>query len=229
MKKKIMKIIKLILFILTIFLLIYLTIKFFPFFKNLSTRDGQLAFKNKINNAGLLSPLIIIGIMTLQMLVAILPGEPVEILAGMCFGTFGGILVILIGTFISSSMIYFFVKKFGTDFINTFFGENKVNKFRESKLLKDSKKVEEFLFIMFFIPGTPKDLFVYLGGLLNIKPLRFLLIATFARIPSIITSTFVGANLIEGNLKMTIITFIVTLFISLVGIFIANKIHKKVT
>ena len=223
-----MKIIKLILFILTILLLIYLTIKFLPFFKNLSTREGQLIFKEKIKNTGIFSPLIIIGIMILQMLVAFLPGEPVEIIAGMCFGTFGGILVILIGTFISSSLIYFFVRKFGNDFINTFFDEKKINKLKDSKLLKDSKKVEEFLFIMFFIPGTPKDLFVYLGGLLNIKPLKFLMLATFARIPSIITSTFAGANLIEGNFKITIIAFIVTLFISIIGILFANKVHKNV-
>ena len=223
-----MKLTKLTLFVLTIILLIYLTIKFFPFFKNLSTREGQLAFKDKIKDMGILSPLVIIGIMILQMLVAILPGEPVEILSGMCFGTIGGIIVILIGTFICSSIIFFAVRKFGNDFINTFFGENKMQKFKESKFLKDSKKVEEFLFVMFFIPGTSKDLFVYLGGLLNIKPLRFLMIATFARIPSIITSTFAGANLIEGNLKMTIITFILTLLISIIGIFIANKYHKKV-
>ncbi len=223
-----MKLTKLTLFVLTIILLIYLTIKFFPFFKNLSTREGQLAFKDKIKDMGILSPLVIIGIMILQMLVAILPGEPVEILSGMCFGTIGGIIVILIGTFICSNIIFFAVRKFGNDFINTFFGENKMQKFKESKFLKDSKKVEEFLFVMFFIPGTSKDLFVYLGGLLNIKPLRFLMIATFARIPSIITSTFAGANLIEGNLKMTIITFILTLLISIIGIFIANKYHKKV-
>ncbi len=225
---KVMKIIKLILFFLVIILLTFFTLKFLPLFKNLSTQDGQIAFKETITNMGIFSPLAIIGLMILQILVAFLPGEPVEVLAGMCFGTFGGVIIILIGSFISSALIFFLVRKFGRDFISTFFNEEKLYKIQNSKFLSNSKRIEMFLFIMFFIPGTPKDLFVYVGGLLNIKPLRFFIISTFARIPSVITSTFAGANLIDGNFKITILTFIITLLISGIGLIIAKKIHSKV-
>ena len=122
---KVMKIIKLILFFLVIILLTFFTLKFLPLFKNLSTQDGQIAFKETITNMGIFSPLAIIGLMILQILVAFLPGEPVEVLAGMCFGTFGGVIIILIGSFISSALIFFLVRKFGRDFISTFFNEEK--------------------------------------------------------------------------------------------------------
>ena len=63
-------------------------------------------------------------------------------------------------------MIYFFVKKYGRDFIYEFFPKEKVNKLENSKLFKDPQKIETVMALLFLIPGTPKDLLVYIGGLL---------------------------------------------------------------
>ncbi len=227
-KSLVLKIIKVILMMITIGILIYLTIKFIPLFKKLATVEGQEAFKSKVEELGIFGPLLVVGLVILQVLVAFLPGEPVEILAGMCLGTFGGLIATLIGASISSSIVFFFVRKFGIDFISIFFGKENIVKFQNSKLLKDKKKIEVFMAIMFFIPGTPKDLFTYLAGLLDIKMIRFVLISTIARIPSVITSTIVGANLVNGNIAISIITFVITLFISIIGVLIGRKIHKKI-
>ena len=64
-------------------------------------------------------------------------------------------------------------------------------------------------------------------GLLPIKPLRFFLIATFARFPSIITSTIAGANATSGNFHITIAIYAITIIVSLIGILIYNKYSKK--
>lgn len=226
-QKKQMKIIKLILLIAFAVLLAFFTIKFFPLFKNLGTESGRIEFKNKIESMGVLGPLAIIGLVFLQLLLAFLPGEPLEILAGMCYGTFGGIILIFIGVFLSSLIVFLSVKKFGKDFIITFFGEDGYKKVMSNKLFKNPKKIEMLLFILYFIPGTPKDLFTFIGGLIPIKPLNFLLISTFARFPSIITSTFTGANIANGNLNLTIISFIITFVISCIGLFVFNKIQNK--
>ena len=61
------------------------------------------------------------------------------------------------------------------------------------------------MLILFLIPGTPKDLLVYVAGLLPIKPIKFILISTFARFPSVITSTLAGDRLAIGDWKMSII------------------------
>jgi uncharacterized membrane protein YdjX (TVP38/TMEM64 family) len=53
------------------------------------------------------------------------------------------------------------------------------------------------MFISFFLPGMPKDILIYVAGLLPVKPWRFIIISTFARIPSIVSSTLAGTNLIE--------------------------------
>lgn len=221
-----LKIIKLILFVATIILLITITIKLFPLFKDLGTREGQLKFKEEIASSGFSGVLMLLGLQLSQILIPVLPGEPIEFLAGMCYGTIGGMFIIFIGAFLSSFIIFYCVKKLGKNFINTFFGEDKISKLENSKWLSNPEKIELFFAIAFLIPGTPKDLFVYIAGLLPVKPLRFFMISTFCRFPSVITSTFAGSNLASGNWKLTIGAYVITLLISGIGLFVYEKIRK---
>jgi len=155
-------------------------------------------------------------------LVPILPGEPIEFLAGMCYGTFGGMILIFLGSFLSSFIIFYCVRFFGKNFIYTFLRNDKINKLENSKLFSNPKKIELFLFIAFLIPGTPKDLFVYIAGLLPIHPYKFFLISTFCRFPSVVSSTFAGSNLVEGNWNLSIIAYVVTFALSFF-IYIYNR------
>lgn len=101
-----------------------------------------------------------------------------------------------------------------------------MDKLENSKWFSDEKKVDTVLFLLFFIPGTPKDLLVYIGGLLPIKPLRFLLISTFARFPSIISSTIAGSNLVTGNWLAIALSYGITFTIAGVIIFLLNRKQK---
>ena len=111
-----------------------------------------------------------------------------------------------------------------------FCDEEKVAKIENSKLFQNPKKIEFIMLILFLIPGTPKDLLVYVAGLLPIKPLRFIIISTFARFPSVITSTLAGERLAVGDWKMGIVLYGIILVIVAILIFIINKFDKdKVT
>lgn len=121
-----MKIVKLILFILAIILLILLTLKLFPLFVNLGTPDGREHFKEQINESSFSGICMLLGLQLLQILVPVLPGEPIEFLAGMCFGTIGGMCLIFVGAFLSSLIIFYCVRKLGKNFIITFFGEERI-------------------------------------------------------------------------------------------------------
>ena len=85
------------------------------------------------------------------------------------------------------------------------------------------------MLILFLIPGTPKDLLIYIAGLLPLKPLRFILISTFARLPSVISSTFAGSSLIAGNWKFSIFIYLITFAIVGIIIFVINKFDKDKT
>ena len=229
MKNKV-KIIKLVVFIIIVAILIIGTINMIPIMKKINTTEGQIELKGKITQTGFTGVLILFGLELAQVIFAILPGEPIEILAGMCFGPIWGTIFLMISLFIVTGLIYFLVKKYGKDFIYEFFPKEKVDKLENSKLFKDTKKIEIIMIILFLIPGTPKDLLVYLGGLLPIKSSRFLVISTLLRFPSIISSTILGSNVINGKWKIGVVAYIVTFLITFLIVFIVNKLDKnKVT
>ena len=224
------KIMKLIALITTIAILVIATIYMIPIIKQINTPEGQAQFKEKITNSGITGMLILFGLELAQVVLAILPGEPVELLAGICFGPIWGTIFLMVSVFIVTAMIYFFVKKYGRDFIYEFFPKEKVNKVENSKLFKDPKKAETGLALLFLIPGTPKDLLVYIGGLLPIKTSRFLALSTLLRFPSIISSTIAGDKLLEGQWKVSILAYVITFAITAIVIFVVNKFDKnKVT
>lgn len=225
LKEKKYKILKIILLIAFIILMISIITKIIPYFNQLSSSEGREILKAEIKDLGIYGVLVIIGLMIAQIFFLFLPGEPVEILAGMCYGNIGGLLVIYLGAFISSCLIMFLIRKLGRNFIYTFVSKEKIEKMENSKIFK-SKKLEVILMLLFALPGTPKDLITYIGAFLPIKPLRFILISTLARFPSIITSTIVGNNLLEGNWLFIGSVYLITFIVSVVVIYFLNKKEK---
>lgn len=224
MKKK--KAIKIVV-ILTVIIIFALAIAYLlPVMKDISTKEGKIAFKEKIDNLGLVGLLILFLLEIAQILFVVIPGEPLEILAGMCYGNIGGTIFITISVLITTTIVFWLVRKYGKKLIYESFSKEKIDKIENSKILKNPKKVELIMILLFLIPGTPKDLLVYIGGLLPIKPLRFILISSFARFPSVISSTIAGASIVEGNIAVGAISYGVTFFITAIILIIINLFDK---
>lgn len=223
MKNNKLKIIRSCILILITIMMVIVTIKMFPIFKNISTEKGRLEFKANIENTGFQGVIMILGLMFAQIFFPILPGEPVELLAGMCFGTWGGLIVLYVGVFCMTLLIYFLVKKFGRNFICTFVPEEKIAKIENSEIWNNQNKIRTLLFFSFFIPGLPKDILVYIGGLLPINTIEFLLISTLARFPSIISSTIAGSNILYGNWSIILITYAITFAFSGILLLLLNR------
>lgn len=225
-KEKRNKTIKIIIFIITIMILIGCTIYLYPIMKELLKPEGRENFKIKIQQGGTSGILLLLGLEAAQIFLPILPGEPIEILAGMCYGTFGGLIYIMLSVFIVTAMIFFMVRKFGRDFVYTMVSKEKIQKIENSKLFTHPKQIEYIMLILFLLPGTPKDLLTYLAGLLPIKPSRFIVIATLARLPSIISSTYAGATLINGNWKIGLLMYVGIFVVVGIAILLAKKFDK---
>lgn len=225
--KKVIRIIKLIVLIVVIAILVTSTIYMLPIMKKINTPEGQMQFKEKIASSKLTGIMMLFGLEIAQVILAILPGEPIEILAGICFGAFWGTIFLMISIFIITCVIYFFVKKYGKSFIYEFFPKEKVTKIESSKLWKNKKTIEIVMIILFLLPGTPKDLLVYIGGILPIKSSRFIIIATLLRFPSIISSTILGDQLLEKNWEIGILAYVITFLITIIIVLIINKLNKK--
>ena len=229
-RKNKVKIFKIFLTIIVLSLFLGIIIYLFPIMRDLSTLEGQIAFKEKVENSGVLGMLSLFGLQVAQIFLIIVPGEPIEILAGMCYGSLWGTVFIMVSACIISTSIFLLVRKFGRKFVYDFCDKKKVEKIENSKVFQNPKKIEFIMLILFLIPGTPKDLLVYVAGLLPIKPLKFIIISTFARFPSVITSTLAGEQLAIGDWKMSIILYVAILISVALAVFIINKFDKdKIT
>ena len=174
------------------------------------------AFRLWVEGKGWGGRLLFVGLSVVQVVVALIPGEPLEIAAGFAFGAVEGTLLSLCAIFIGSALVFLFVKKLGVKLVEVFFPVEKIQNLR---LLQDSKKFYLLLFLFMFIPGTPKDLISYFVGLTRIRLSHWLILTTVARIPSVVTSTVGGNALGEGKYLFAMIVFAVTAVISLTGIF----------
>ncbi|MBE6103768.1 MAG: TVP38/TMEM64 family protein [Erysipelotrichaceae bacterium] len=177
-------------------------------------------FKEWIDSYGLLGRLIYILITTLQVIVAVIPGEPFEIAGGYCFGLVEGTLLCLTGITLGSVIIFMFVRKFGHYFVEIFIKKETMEKM---KFLQNPKKLNALTFLIFAIPGTPKDLLTYTVGLTDMDIKTWAIISFIARVPSVITSTYAGASIGQKEYLKTGIIFGVTLVISFIGVLIYNK------
>ncbi len=176
------------------------------------------SFVSSMGWAGIIFMFII---QTAQVVLAFIPGEPIEIAAGTLYGTVGGTILCLAGITAGTAIIFLLVKKLGRELSLRVIG---AEKYRRLKFLEDPSKRDILLFLLMFIPGTPKDILTYFSPLSGISTARFLVIASVARIPSVITSTYVGGTLAKGDILWALTVFLIVGIISIGGIIIYNKI-----
>lgn len=181
-------------------------------------------FREMINAQGFWGRLTFIGIQFLQVVIAMIPGEVIEVGAGYAFGAVEGLLLCLVGVAIGSALIFLLTKRFGLKMVEAFISREKIS---ELKFINNEKRLDFLIFILFFIPGTPKDVLTYFVGLTPMKLGTFLWISLLARIPSVVSSTIGGSALGAQNYTAAIIVFAVTAALSGAGLLVYNRIMKR--
>lgn len=181
-------------------------------------------FRDWIDSKGILGRFIFVGMVALQVIVAIIPGEPLEIGAGYAFGAIEGTILCILGGLIGGLVVFAFVRSFGIKVVEIFFPVDRINNL---KLLSNQKRFYALVFLIFLIPGTPKDMLLYFLGVTKISLPFFILTITLARVPSIVTSTIGGNALGLQNYISAIVVFAVTLILSCVGYFIYKRVSDN--
>lgn len=197
-----------------------LTLLFWRYFST----ENQTDFRTYMESVGLAAPLLFLLAQMLQVFLPLLPGELMEISAGYLFGAIKGTLLCFLGVGIASAAVFWLVRKFGRKILDVYFD---VDKLYETKLFSNEQHIKRLLFLLFFIPGTPKDLLTFFAPLSRVTLPEFLWITMIARIPSVISSTVGGHFLVEGNYLYAAIVFLVTGALSLCGIAVYNRLMKR--
>lgn len=181
----------------------------------LSLGENSSSLKLWLSQNGILGSLVFIGLMVLQVFAAFIPGEPLEIATGYLYGSIWGSLLCLLGAQLGSILIFLLVKRYREAVVSCFVSQEQFDKM---KFLQNESKLNSLLFGLFLIPGTPKDILTYIIALSKMKLSTFLAITTVARIPSIISSTIGGAELMQGNYGVAVALFLFTGILSLTGV-----------
>ena len=177
-----------------------------------------------VSEHAFVSRLAMLGINIVQVLLAFLPGEPVELASGYAFGFWEGTALCLVASGLATSMIYWATRRWGWKLVGLFFDRSLFDRF---SWLKSAKRLELIMFIVFLIPGTPKDFLTYFAGLTNMRFLPVVLIATFGRIPSIVTSTIAASAVGSGNWPLVACTLVASAFLLAVGGLMYRRLRSR--
>ena len=177
-----------------------------------------------VSDHAFVSRLAMLGINIVQVLLAFLPGEPVELASGYAFGFWEGTALCLVASGLATSAIYWATRRWGWKLVGLFFDRSLFDRF---SWLKSAKRLELIMFIVFLIPGTPKDFLTYFAGLTNMRFLPVVLIATFGRIPSIVTSTIAASAVGSGNWPLVACTLVASAFLLAVGGLMCRRLRSR--
>ena len=174
-----------------------------------------------LDGFGVFDELIFILIRAAQTVVKFIPAEPLEIGSGYAWGTIQGMLYCLTGNMIGTVIILSLVKHFGKRIIDKFVSSKN---FKSLKIFENSERLYALIFLFYLIPGSPKDGFTYLVGILPVKPLPYMLITAIARIPSILSSTLCGSTFAEKNYLLSAVILVFTILLGVLG----GVLYKKI-
>lgn len=186
--------------------------------------EDPQAFRDWVDESGIWGRLLFVGMVFIQVLIAFIPGEPVELAAGYAFGVVEGSLLTMAGFLLGSWVIFVLVRRYGVRLVEVFFPAEKI---RQIGFLKNPRKTQILSFILMCIPGTPKDFLSYFAGLTPLTLWQWLGIVATARLPSLLTSTITGAAAGEKNYLLSGIMLGITLVISAVGIYYYRVLAKR--
>lgn len=185
--------------------------------------DAQ-AIRDWVESLGVMGYFAFVAAMFLQVLLAFLPSEPFEIAAGYAFGAWEGLLLCSIANALGTAVVFFLTRRYGLKLVNRFVSPEKM---KQIPLLNRKERLYGLLFLLYLIPGTPKDVMMYIGGLTPVKLLPFMALSGFARIPSILSSTLGGDALGREQYLLALVVFAATGLISLLGVWAYRRLHRK--
>lgn len=135
------------------------------------------------------SAVLYLGAQILQIVISVLPGQIFQIAAGYIFGFLPGLLLSLIGAAAGTTVTYFLAYILGKDAMFLILGKEKSEKLVN---VLNGEKAYLIVFLLYLIPGMPKDLCCYVAGVSDMKFRPFLILSVVGRTPAMCMSLLYG-------------------------------------
>lgn len=176
--------------------------------------------KGFIRSFGVYSPLAYVILQIIQVVIAPIPGGAIEFLGGYLFGAKIGFIYSMVGLTLGSLLAFSLARIFEKIVVEKFVSEETRKKF--DYLVEHQGAILSF--ILFLIPGFPKDALCYILGLTPMHFGIFLIISTIGRIPGTLMACLQGGKAFEHQYK----TFLILLGISGLVILVFYIYHEEI-
>lgn len=149
-----------------------------------------------VEGYGATAPLVFIAVQVVQVVIFVIPGEFPQVAAGYLFGVLAGIAYTLAGAALGSAIGFLASRALGRPFLRAIMSQK--NSAQLEELIASPRGVT-ILFLLYLIPGIPKDVLCYVAG---VGPLRlgfYLMASTVGRLPGVAVSVISGNAVAERN------------------------------
>lgn len=208
-----------------IILFVFATVRYGPELTLLAKEPEK--FREAILAYGYTSILVFIAVEIVQVVIAAIPGELIQIAGGYMYGALLGTLYLVVGAVAGSFLAFFASRLLGYPLVQAFVSEGKLKRFN---YLLGSPRSDVIMFVLYLLPGIPKDILTYIAGLTPVNPWKFLLISTGARLPALFASAYIGANLENENYLQVVVLLAIAVILFFLGILyrdrLIDKLHK---
>ena len=178
-----------------------------------------------IGERGVLWPLAYIAMQVLQVVIFVIPGELVQVAGGYVFGFALGSLYTLVGIALGSLVNFYAGRLLGRPFVESLFARERIE---EIERVTGSGKGAAGFFLLFIIPGIPKDVLCYVAGVSRLGFPAFLAVSMAGRLPGILGSAFMGSAAYTGAYRSAIIVLAVAAALFALGLAFKGKIQELI-
>ena len=169
-------------------------------FSQLSDHEALVAAMRASGPQGYL---VCLAIQFAQVVIFMIPGEITQFAAGYVFGAWKGFALSLAGIMLGSAVAYGFGKVAGRPALSKLLGEETME--RMDRAVR-SPKAPTAMFLLFLLPGAPKDAMSYGAGVSGFPLGKFVLISSLGRIPALLASTLIGAQVYDRDYASVAVT-----------------------
>ena len=158
-----------------------------------------------------------------QIVISVLPGQFFQLAAGYLYTFWPALLFSCIGAFLGTTITFWLAKGLGSDFVHIFFEKDKTEDYVKRL---NSKKAYTIVFLLYAIPGIPKDVVSYAAGLSEMKYKPFIILSTIGRLPGMMGSIIIGSMWHKEEYVGMIILAIIAVVAFCACIIYRKKLHE---
>lgn len=167
--------------------------------------------KQTLRRWGVLAPVIFVALQALQVIIAPIPGEVTGILGGFLFGEWLGLIYSTIGLTLGSLAAFGVGRWLGAHSIRRLVSQETWDKM--GFIIEAEGTI--LCFIIYLIPGLPKDMVCYLFGMSPMPFWTFGLVSTLGRIPGTWVLSAQGAHTAAGDYLQVILLTVIVVAVAL--------------